>query len=97
VAADRICIDPGIGFGKTVEDNITILKRLSVLSRLEAPIVIGTSRKSFIGKMLDVESDKRLEGTLATLARATDEGASILRVHDVAAARRFMTMYLACR
>lgn len=93
----NLMIDPGIGFGKTVDDNITILRRIADLEDLNAPIVIGTSRKSFIGKILDADIENRLEGTLATLAIAIDGGASILRVHDVGPARRFMTMYCACR
>ncbi len=97
VARERVILDPGIGFGKTADDNITILKRLAEIAGLGAPVLIGTSRKSFIGKVLDVDMEKRLEGTLATLALATERGAQLLRVHDVAAARRFLSMYLACR
>ncbi len=93
ISRDRIAIDPGICFGKTVEGNITILKRLPEFKRLNAPILIGTSRKSFIGKVLELEANQRLEGTLATLAIAIQGGASILRVHDVEAARRFIDMY----
>ncbi len=93
----NIMIDPGIGFGKTVTDNVTILRRLADLCDLNAPIVIGTSRKSFIGKILDVDIENRLEGTLATLAIAIDGGASILRVHDVGPTKRFTDMYCACR
>jgi len=92
-----VAVDPGIGFGKDARDNIVILKRLAEFARLEAPILIGTSRKSFIGKMLDLDVDKRLEGTLATLAVAIEGGAAIIRVHDVAATARFMKMYLALR
>lgn len=97
VRRGSIIVDPGIGFGKTARDNLTIIKRLSELCALGAPILIGTSRKSFIGKMLDVDVDNRLEGTLATLAASIDRGAAILRVHDVAAAKGFVTMYLSCR
>ncbi|MFA4874865.1 MAG: dihydropteroate synthase [bacterium] len=97
VHRNNIMIDPGIGFGKSVSDNVTILRRLADLCDLNAPIVIGTSRKSFIGKILDVDVENRLEGTLATLAVAIDNGASILRVHDVAPAKRFTDMYFACR
>ncbi|MBN1282518.1 MAG: dihydropteroate synthase [Proteobacteria bacterium] len=93
VARDRLIVDPGIGFGKTVEHNLTIIAHLDELSALKAPILIGTSRKAFIGKVLDLEVDERLEGTLATLAIAVDKGASILRVHDVSPARRFLDMY----
>ncbi len=96
VKREMIMIDPGIGFGKTVEDNLIILKRLGELKKLNAPIVIGTSRKSFIGKVLDVNVENRLEGTLATLAASIKGGASILRIHDVASAKRFMKVYCAC-
>jgi dihydropteroate synthase len=96
VKREMILIDPGIGFGKTVEDNLLIIKRLGELNKLNAPIVIGTSRKSFIGKVLDVDIENRLEGTLATLGASINSGAKVLRVHDVAAAKRFVDMYLAC-
>lgn len=92
----KIILDPGIGFGKTADGNVTILKRLNEISSLGFPVLIGTSRKSFIGKMLGLDVDKRLEATLATLAVAIDGGASILRVHDVAPARRFVDMYMVC-
>jgi len=97
VRRDLIMIDPGIGFGKTVLDNLEIIRRLCELADLGSPLLIGTSRKSFIGKVLNADINERLEGTLATLAASINGGAGILRVHDVAAARRFVTMYLACR
>ncbi|MFH0799744.1 MAG: dihydropteroate synthase [Pseudomonadota bacterium] len=97
VARDNIIVDPGIGFGKRAEDNLNILKDLRQLEAVEVPILIGTSRKSFIGKMLGLEVNERLEATLATLAAAVDQGASILRVHDVAPARRFLDMHLLLR
>lgn len=97
VSRNNIMIDPGIGFGKTVEDNITILRSLADLGKLGAPIVIGTSRKYFIGKVLDVNVNNRLEGTLATLAVAISNGVSILRVHDVGPTKKFVTMYCVCR
>jgi len=96
VAQENVILDPGIGFGKTADDNLTIMRRLSEISALGAPVLIGTSRKSFIGKLLDVDIEKRLEGMLATLALAVDRGAQVLRVHDVAPARRFLSIYLAC-
>lgn len=101
VDGGKIIIDPGIGFGKTAEDNVTILKNLCNfrLPGLEnsTPILVGTSRKSFIGNLLGLDIDKRLEATLATLAIALDGGASILRVHDVGPARRFVDAYLLCK
>lgn len=92
VNPDKIVVDPGIGFGKTAEDNVTILKELSFLKSLNKPILIGPSRKSFIGKLLGLEVNDRLEATLATLSAAYKNGASILRVHDVGAARRYLSM-----
>lgn len=94
IGRERIIIDPGIGFGKSAGDNLTILARLSELATLNAPILIGPSKKSFIGKVLGLELDKRLEATLATIAVAIDGGASLLRVHDVGPSRRFVDMYL---
>jgi len=93
----KLLIDPGIGFGKTAEGNLEIIRRLAEIAAVGRPVLIGTSRKSFIGKILDTTVDNRLEGTLATLAAAIDRGARIIRVHDVEGARRFVTMYLACR
>lgn len=81
---EDIIIDPGIGFGKTVEHNLEILRRLKVFKSLGHPICIGTSRKSFIGKILGSDDpDDRLAGTIATCAVAIMNGADILRVHDV--------------
>ena len=80
---DKIIIDPGIGFGKRVEDNLRILKYLDNFKSLGFPILIGTSRKSYIGNILNLPVDERLEGTLASDIMAALNGASILRVHDV--------------
>jgi len=80
---EKILLDPGIGFGKTVEHNLEIIKRLDEFKDLGRPIVIGTSRKSFIGKVLDADVDKRLIGTAATCAAAILRGADIIRVHDI--------------
>jgi dihydropteroate synthase len=89
IHADCIWLDPGIGFGKTVEHNLQLLCSLSEFRLLGYPLLIGTSRKSFIGKLLgDLPPNERLEGTLATLALAVREGANIVRVHDVQAAVR---------
>lgn len=83
VSPDKIIVDPGIGFGKTVENNLTIIARLSELKVLNKPILIGTSRKSFIGKILNRGVQNRLMGTAATCALAIINGANIIRVHDV--------------
>lgn len=87
IDSDKIIIDPGIGFGKTVEHNLEILGRLSEFQKLKCPILVGTSRKSFIGKVLNKEIRERLMGTAATGGAAILAGAHILRVHDVAAMR----------
>ena len=83
ISSDQIIIDPGIGFGKTIAHNLEIIRRLREFRSLEKPILIGTSRKSFIGKVLDLPADDRLEGTAATVAVAIANGADIVRVHDV--------------
>ncbi len=85
---DRIIIDPGIGFGKRLEDNLNILKNLKNFSILGCPILVGCSRKSFIGKILDLPVEERLEGSLAALAVAIMNGANIVRVHDVKESKR---------
>ncbi|HGE72100.1 TPA: dihydropteroate synthase [Candidatus Poribacteria bacterium] len=84
ISPDKIVIDPGIGFGKTVEHNLEILRRLGEFKSLGKPILIGTSRKSFIGKILNIDDPKdRVDGTSATVAIAIANGADIIRVHDV--------------
>jgi dihydropteroate synthase len=85
---DRIVIDPGIGFGKRLEDNLNILKNLREFSILGCPILIGCSRKSFIGKILDLPIGERLEGSLGAVAVAVMNGANIVRVHDVKESKR---------
>ena len=84
VTWNNIIIDPGVGFGKTVEQNVEIVCRLAELKALGRPILLGTSRKSFIGHVLDLPVDQRLEGTAATVAIGIAHGADIVRVHDVA-------------
>jgi dihydropteroate synthase len=84
VPGDKIIIDPGIGFGKTLEHNLTILNKIKEFSYMGYPVLVGASRKSFIGKLLDIDADKRLEGSLAASVWSVINGASILRVHDVA-------------
>jgi dihydropteroate synthase len=92
IGEGRLLIDPGIGFGKTVEHNLELLRRLDELAALGRPIVIGTSRKSFLGRIAadaqgrsgTVDAQGRLAGTLATNVMALERGASVFRVHDVA-------------
>ena len=83
VESKNIIIDPGIGFGKTVNDNFKLLAKLREFTKMDFPILIGTSRKSFIGKILGDSVDKRLEGTAASIAISILNGAKIVRVHDV--------------
>jgi dihydropteroate synthase len=84
IPEERIWLDPGIGFGKTAEHNLELLRRLSELRELGRPLVIGTSRKSFIGKVDGSDAGERLGGTIASSVLAAAEGAEVLRVHDVA-------------
>ena len=89
VPLENIIIDPGIGFGKTADHNIEVLRRLSELKRLGLPILVGTSRKSTIGRLLGgLPPDQRVEGTAATVALAIAAGADIVRVHDVREMKR---------
>ncbi|HNT43099.1 MAG TPA: dihydropteroate synthase [Syntrophorhabdaceae bacterium] len=90
VDREKIVIDPGIGFGKRVEDNLRILKMLAAFKELGRPVLIGTSMKSFIGKLTDMPLEERVEGTLASLAVAIMNGADVLRVHDVRRANKVL-------
>jgi dihydropteroate synthase len=83
VPRERILIDPGIGFGKTADHNWEVMRRLEELRELDQPVLIGTSRKSFIGKLLDLPVSDRLEGTAATVTASILRGADVVRVHDV--------------
>ena len=85
VAPADLIIDPGIGFGKTADHNVTLLRHLDELVHLDRPILLGTSRKSTIGRILDLPAEQRLEGTLATTALGIAKGVDIVRVHDVQA------------
>ena len=101
VARDAIMLDPGIGFGKRtgtgVEDNASLLKHLAALRRPGYPVLIGASRKSFIGNVLNVPLGERLEGSLAAAAIAAWNGADVVRVHDVRATRRVVDLVDAIR
>jgi dihydropteroate synthase len=83
VSPGRIVVDPGIGFGKTVDQNLRLLHQLDEIKAMGYPLLLGSSRKSFIGYTLDLPPDQRLEGTAATVAIGIDRGADIVRVHDV--------------
>jgi dihydropteroate synthase len=85
---DQIVVDPGIGFGKQLHHNLTLLRELNVLHDLGYPVLVGPSRKSFIGMILDLPVEERLEGTAAAVAASILHGAHIVRVHDVRAMKR---------
>ncbi len=91
VARENIIIDPGIGFGKSLEQNLELINRLAELKQLDLPILLGTSRKSLIGLVLNQPPDQRVEGTAATVAIGIANGADMVRVHDV------RQMALVCR
>jgi dihydropteroate synthase len=83
IAEERITLDPGIGFGKTVAHNLELLRRLHELVAIGRPVLIGTSRKSFLGRLTGREADERVAGTIATNVLAYERGARVFRVHDV--------------
>jgi dihydropteroate synthase len=83
VREDRVLLDPGIGFGKRLEDNLALLRGLGALAAIGRPIVVGVSRKSMFGALLGRAVDERMAGSLAAGLLAVDEGAAVLRVHDV--------------
>jgi len=88
----RLIVDPGFGFGKTLQHNLTMLNRLEEFQTLKCPVLVGTSRKSMIGQVLKKEIDQRLFGSIATVVLAVQKGASYVRVHDVAATRDAIDM-----
>lgn len=92
ISEDRIILDPGIGFAKTYEENLWVLNNMDLLNNLGAPWLLGCSRKSVIGNTLNLPTDERLEGTLATTALAVMKGASFVRVHDVKENKRVIDM-----
>lgn len=92
VLEDAIVLDPGIGFGKTLEHNLKILKGLHALTASGRPVMVGPSRKRFIGAVLDLPPEKRLEGTIAACVVAMMNGATIFRVHDVLPHRRALDL-----
>lgn len=97
VDPEAIIVDPGLGFGKRVEDNLALLRGLREFHRLGKPIMVGPSRKSFIGKVLDLPVGQRHEGTAACIAAAVLQGAAFVRVHEVGPAKRMVTMLDAIR
>lgn len=97
IELDRIVIDPGIGFGKELEHNLTLLRGLSALAALGRLLLVGPSRKTFIGKLLKTDPENRLEGSLAAAVAAILSGANIIRMHDVREASRALRMADAIR
>jgi len=97
VAPGKIIVDPGIGFGKRFEDNYEILRRLEEFEELGQPLLLGTSRKSFLGETLNLPTEERLEGTIASNVVGVMKGADILRVHDVKENNRAVKVALRCR
>ena len=97
IREDNILVDPGIGFGKTTDDNLKIINRISEFKILKKPVVLGPSRKSFIGNVLNLDVKERLEGTLAVAAYAALKGVNIIRVHDVVQTRRVIDMIKAIK
>ena len=92
IAEERVWLDPGIGFGKTAAHNLELLRRLGELRELGRPLVVGTSRKSFIGRVDGSAAGERLGGTIASSVLAAAEGAEVLRVHDVAEMRQALAV-----
>jgi dihydropteroate synthase len=97
VAFNKIILDPGIGFGKTPEQNLALIAKLGRIKALGLPVLVGLSRKSFIGRVLDTSIDERLEGTAAGVAISVMQGADIVRVHDVKFMARVVKMAAALR
>jgi dihydropteroate synthase len=92
VPEERVWLDPGIGFGKTVEHNLELIRRLGEIAAIGRPVVVGTSRKSFLGKLTGRAVDERVAGTIATNVLALERGASVFRVHDVAPLKDALTV-----
>jgi len=97
VAPERIILDPGIGFGKSTAHNLALISRLDALVALGYPVMVGPSRKRFVGEITGSGPENRLEGTAAAVALAVDRGSAIVRVHDVAAMVRVVRVAEACR
>ena len=94
---DKVLVDPGLGFGKSSSGNLEILRQLQTLRSIGRPVVIGASRKSFIGAVLDLPVKQRVEGSLAVAALAVWQGAHVIRAHDVTATVRVVRMIEAIR
>ena len=97
IPRSRILIDPGFGFGKTLAHNLALLARLSQLADLGVPVLVGLSRKSMLGQLLNRNLEERLPGSLALALAAAEQGAAIIRVHDVAATKDVLTVFEAIK
>jgi dihydropteroate synthase len=97
ITKDRLCVDPGIGFGKTADHNLTLLKHCFAFRDLGVPVLFGTSRKAFLGHLLEAEPGDRLEGTIATTVWLASRGVHIVRVHDVRETTRALRVVEAIR
>jgi dihydropteroate synthase len=97
IGRDHLCVDPGIGFGKTLEHNLTLLKHCFAFRDLRVPVLFGPSRKAFLGHLLDADADDRLEGTAAAAAWLASRGVHIVRVHDVREISRLLRVIDAIR
>ncbi len=97
IPADQIIVDPGIGFGKTQDHNLTLMRNLSLFHGLGCPILLGVSRKRFIGDLSNTpEADKRAPGSIAAALAGVAQGVQVLRIHDVAETRAALTLWQAC-
>lgn len=92
IPKEQIILDPGVGFGKTYEQNLEVIRCLDQMRKLGCPVLLGTSRKSVVGLTLDLPADQRLEGTLATTVMGVERGASVIRVHDIRENARVIRM-----
>jgi len=95
VDAERICLDPGVGFGKTHEHNVTLCRNVWRFHELGCPVLVGHSRKGFIGKLIGDKDADRTAGTIGVACALAAQGIQILRVHDVAAVRQALTLFAA--
>ena len=93
ISRNRLIVDPGIGFGKTLAHNLALLGSLGILHGLGCPVLLGASRKSFIGRLSGTAADDRLPGSIAAALIAASQGVQILRVHDVAATRQALAVW----
>lgn len=96
IDAERICLDPGVGFGKTHQHNLTLMANCRAFVELGSPVLIGHSRKGFIGKVLGDKAADRTQGTVGAALAASAQGAQLLRVHDIRAVREALLLFAAC-